>query len=82
MQNKSNCLAIKKAKGRYAAIERKKVTNMAQHSPNAFRKYVKQQSRKQDTHDVTLNEFYNHFSNLATFDCNEKTHTPVCMLSN
>ena len=34
--------AIKKAKGRYAASERKKVTNMAQHSPNAFWKYVKQ----------------------------------------
>ena len=70
--------AIKKAKGRYAVSERKKVTNMAQHSPNAFWKYVKQQSRKQDTHDVTLNEFYNHFSNLATFDCNENTHQSAC----
>ena len=70
--------AIKKAKGRSAASVRKKVTNIAQHSPNAFCKYVKQQSRKQDTHNVTLNESYYHFSNLATFDCNENTHQSAC----
>ena len=66
--------AIKRAKRQYYLKRRNNIKDLAKRSPSKFWKDIKKQNSTSNDESISLDEFYDHFSNLSQMSENDSLH--------